>query len=202
MNSIAPMSTPRVGWAAINMAALPLMGLVMLSTIWLAAKERRRVRAERDRADAAEDGVGVEHDRAVDHRGVERVVRLTDERAVRMAEEAGEGRVVVLDEPGGGVRDHQSVRHLLDDEAEALLRLELARARLGAADEVVVVDVRALEPRVLVRADLQPLEFVMALAKLTRPQIELSDEAMPNLVPRLVAVFMAGLRPDGTDLPV
>lgn len=50
--------------------------------------------------------------------------------------------------------------------------------------------------------DLQPLEFVMALAKLTRPQIELSDEAMPNLVPRLVAVFMAGLRPDGTDLPV
>ncbi|MGG7101234.1 TetR/AcrR family transcriptional regulator [Rhodococcus sp. 24CO] len=78
---------------------------------------------------------------------------------------------------------------------EVLAVREVTKAKMTTA-------IGAAQSAGLVRTDLQPLEFVMALAKLTRPQIELSDEAMPNLVPRLVAVFMAGLRPDGTDLPV
>lgn len=78
---------------------------------------------------------------------------------------------------------------------EALAARELTKAQMSAA-------IRAAQTAGLVRSDLHPLEFIMALAKLTRPQVELSDEGIPNLVPRLVAVFVAGLRPDGTDLPV
>ncbi|MDI9915147.1 TetR/AcrR family transcriptional regulator [Rhodococcus sp. IEGM 1379] len=78
---------------------------------------------------------------------------------------------------------------------EVLAARELTKTQMSAA-------IGAAQAAGLVRADLLPLEFVIALAKLTRPQIELSDDAMPNLVPRLVAVFVAGLRPDGTDLPV
>lgn len=77
---------------------------------------------------------------------------------------------------------------------EVLAARELTKTQMTATIE-------AAQAAGLVRLDLHPLEFVMALAKLTRPQIELSDDAMPNLVPRLVAVFVAGLRPDGTDLP-
>lgn len=107
---------------------------------------------------------------------------------------------------------HTLVDRLVELRLGALIPALVERSFTELAPEVLAVrevtktkmtaTIGAAQSAGLVRADLQPLEFVMALAKLTRPQIELSDEAMPNLVPRLVAVFMAGLRPDGTDLPV
>lgn len=78
---------------------------------------------------------------------------------------------------------------------EVLEARELTKTQMTAA-------IRAAQSAGLVRPDLHPFEFVLALARLTRPHPELSDEAIPNLVPRLVAIFVAGLRPDGTDLPV
>jgi len=47
----------------------------------------------------------------------------------------------------------------------------------------------------LVRADLAPLELVLAVGLLTRPLPEPVAREVPDLVPRLVDVLLAGMRP-------
>jgi AcrR family transcriptional regulator len=47
----------------------------------------------------------------------------------------------------------------------------------------------------LVRSDLDPLEFVLAIGMITRPQPEAIRAIAPNLVPRLVSIVLAGIRP-------
>ncbi|MDM7490672.1 helix-turn-helix domain-containing protein [Rhodococcus sp. GXMU-t2271] len=53
----------------------------------------------------------------------------------------------------------------------------------------------------LVRDDVQPIEVIMAIARLTRPHVQFVDEVVPALVPRMIAIYLAGLRPDGRPLP-
>ncbi|MCR2815392.1 TetR/AcrR family transcriptional regulator [Microbacterium jiangjiandongii] len=45
----------------------------------------------------------------------------------------------------------------------------------------------------VVRAEIEPLELVLAIGMLTRPQPEPIRTAVPKLVPRLIAVLEAGL---------
>ena len=53
----------------------------------------------------------------------------------------------------------------------------------------------------LLREDIVPLEIIMGIAMLTRPHVLMFEDTTANLVPRLIAVFLAGLRPDGVPLP-
>ncbi|MEV1133607.1 TetR/AcrR family transcriptional regulator [Rhodococcus coprophilus] len=78
----------------------------------------------------------------------------------------------VADEISGAVRDSQ-IRTL--DGVERLL----AAARAEG----------------LVRSDLGALELVLAIGMITRPQPEVIRAATPNLVPQLVSIFLAGMRP-------
>lgn len=54
----------------------------------------------------------------------------------------------------------------------------------------------------LVRADLDPLELVLAVGMITRPQPAAIAASVPHLVPRLTAILEAGLRaaPAGSPL--
>jgi hypothetical protein len=61
--------------------------------------------------------------------------------------------------------------------------------------------IRRLQELGLVREDVVPLEIVMGIAMLTRPHVLMFEDTTANLVPRLIAVFLAGLRPDGVSLP-
>ena len=47
----------------------------------------------------------------------------------------------------------------------------------------------------LVRADLNALELVLAVGMITRPQPEVIRDATPELVTKLVRIFLDGLRP-------
>lgn len=47
----------------------------------------------------------------------------------------------------------------------------------------------------LVRDDVTALELVLGMGLITRPQPEAVRDTVPDLTPRLVAVFVAGLRP-------
>ncbi|KAF0958105.1 MULTISPECIES: TetR/AcrR family transcriptional regulator [unclassified Rhodococcus (in: high G+C Gram-positive bacteria)] len=53
----------------------------------------------------------------------------------------------------------------------------------------------------LIREDVVPLEIIMGIAMLTRPHVLMFEDTTANLVPRLITVFLAGLRPDGSPLP-
>ncbi|GAF42140.1 MULTISPECIES: TetR/AcrR family transcriptional regulator [Rhodococcus] len=61
--------------------------------------------------------------------------------------------------------------------------------------------IRRLQDDGLVREDVVPLEIIMGIAMLTRPHVLMFDDTTANLVPRLITVFLAGLRPDGAPLP-
>lgn len=47
----------------------------------------------------------------------------------------------------------------------------------------------------LVRPDLGALELVLAIGMITRPQPDAIRQATPGLVPQLVSIFLAGMRP-------
>ncbi len=47
----------------------------------------------------------------------------------------------------------------------------------------------------LVRPDLGALELVLAIGMITRPQPEAIRMVTPNLVPQLISIFLAGIRP-------
>ncbi|MFZ2173908.1 MAG: TetR family transcriptional regulator [Rhodococcus sp. (in: high G+C Gram-positive bacteria)] len=47
----------------------------------------------------------------------------------------------------------------------------------------------------LVRSDLGALEFVLAIGMITRPQPEAIRAIAPNLVPQLISIVLAGMRP-------
>ena len=79
----------------------------------------------------------------------------------------------VTDEISGSVRDAQ-VRTLSGVE-------ELLAAALSAR---------------VVRPDLGALELVLAIGMITRPQPEAIRSVTPNLVPQLVSIVLAGMRPD------
>ncbi|MFD4366892.1 TetR/AcrR family transcriptional regulator [Rhodococcus sp. NPDC058521] len=53
----------------------------------------------------------------------------------------------------------------------------------------------------LVREDLDPLEIVLALATITRPLVPFAEAPHPNFTRRLVAIYLAGIRPGAADLP-
>ncbi|WP_407107724.1 TetR/AcrR family transcriptional regulator [Rhodococcus aetherivorans] len=61
--------------------------------------------------------------------------------------------------------------------------------------------VHAAQQAGLVRDDVQPIEVIMAVARLTRPHVRFVDDVVPALVPRMIAIYLAGLRPDGRPLP-
>lgn len=61
--------------------------------------------------------------------------------------------------------------------------------------------VHAAQRAGLVRDDVQPIEVIMAVARLTRPHVRFVDDVVPGLVPRMIAIYLAGLRPDGRPLP-
>ncbi len=61
--------------------------------------------------------------------------------------------------------------------------------------------IRRLQDVGLVREDVVPLEIIMGIAMLTRPHVLMFDRTTANLIPRLITVFLAGLRPDGAPLP-
>lgn len=51
----------------------------------------------------------------------------------------------------------------------------------------------------LVRDDLDALELIVGIGLITRPQPDAVQEATPNLVPRLVSILLAGMRPSTDD---
>lgn len=53
----------------------------------------------------------------------------------------------------------------------------------------------------LVRKDLEPLEIVFGLATITRPQVRFIEDQPSNFTQRLVAIYLAGIRPGATSLP-
>ncbi|MEU5841964.1 helix-turn-helix domain-containing protein [Rhodococcus sp. NPDC047139] len=53
----------------------------------------------------------------------------------------------------------------------------------------------AVRPAGLVRSDLDALELVLAIGLITRPLPDAICAATPNLVPRLVSILLAGMRP-------
>lgn len=71
------------------------------------------------------------------------------------------------------------------------------RVRIGEHIEGVLAVASA---RALVREDIAAFELVVMLAKATRPISPLLD-GDPSLERRLLAVLLAGLRPDGVALP-
>jgi len=50
----------------------------------------------------------------------------------------------------------------------------------------------------LVRSDLGALELLLAIGMITRPQPPAIHAAAPNLVPQLVSILLAGMRPGNT----
>lgn len=51
----------------------------------------------------------------------------------------------------------------------------------------------------LVRDDLDALELIVGIGLITRPQPDVVRAATPNLVPRLVSILLAGMRPPVVD---
>lgn len=51
------------------------------------------------------------------------------------------------------------------------------------------------------RPDLDVMQFVAGLALLTRPLPQLDEVLPPNYIQRMLAIYQAGLRPDGKPLP-
>ena len=69
---------------------------------------------------------------------------------------------------------------------------------LRAAQDAALADVTAIMGDArragLVRAELDPLELVLALGMITRPQPAAVRELTPELIPRLTRILLAGLR--------
>lgn len=80
--------------------------------------------------------------------------------------------------------------HLTDD-LSAPVRAAQTRTLAGVA-EVLAVARRAG----LVRDDLEPLELVLGIGLVTRPLPAAVARDVPHLVPRMVDVLLAGLRPE------
>lgn len=85
----------------------------------------------------------------------------------------------------------ESYRELPDDV------LEIREGTKARVTELV----HAAQQAGLVRDDVQPIEVIMAVARLTRPHVRFVDDVVPGLVPRMIAIYLAGLRPDGRPLP-
>ncbi|AKE88162.1 TetR/AcrR family transcriptional regulator [Rhodococcus aetherivorans] len=85
----------------------------------------------------------------------------------------------------------ESYRELPDDV------LEIREGTKARVTELV----HAAQQAGLVRDDVQPIEVIMAVARLTRPHVRFVDDVVPALVPRMIAIYLAGLRPDGRPLP-
>jgi AcrR family transcriptional regulator len=85
----------------------------------------------------------------------------------------------------------ESYRELPDDV------LEIREGTKARVTELV----HAAQQAGLVRNDVQPIEVIMAVARLTRPHVRFVDDVVPALVPRMIAIYLAGLRPDGRPLP-
>ncbi|MFD5809432.1 TetR/AcrR family transcriptional regulator [Rhodococcus aetherivorans] len=85
----------------------------------------------------------------------------------------------------------ESYRELPDDV------LEIREGTKARVTELV----HAAQQAGLVRNDVQPIEVIMAVARLTRPHVRFVDDVVPALVPRMIAIYLAGLRPDGRQLP-
>lgn len=105
-----------------------------------------------------------------------------------------------------GVAWEGCVRRLVDLDLGALTTA-LADHAAGAlsapvrqAQDLTLARVDALlaaaRTRGLVRADLSALELVVAIGMVTRPQPEAVLRAAPDLRERLVAILLAGLRPE------
>lgn len=73
-----------------------------------------------------------------------------------------------------------------------------AQTRTEAAVEQVLEQARAHR---LLRADVGLVEFILAVAKVSQPTTVHAREAFPGLATRLMAMLIAGMRPDGTTLP-
>ncbi len=85
-----------------------------------------------------------------------------------------------------------------DPEASMSPQVSAAQQRTEQAVEVVLAQARDAG---LLRADLGATEFVLAVAKVSQPATVHAPEAFPGFDARLMAMLVAGMRPDGRPLP-
>ena len=83
----------------------------------------------------------------------------------------------------------EAIAHPVDDAISADVRAAQDDTLARVAD--VLAAARAAG---LVRADLDPLELVLAVGMITRPQPPAIAASTPHLIPRLTAILEAGLR--------
>jgi len=85
-----------------------------------------------------------------------------------------------------------------DPEASMSPQVSAAQQRTEQAVEVVLAQARDAG---LLREDLGATEFVLAVAKVSQPATVHAPEAFPGFDARLMAMLVAGMRPDGRPLP-
>ncbi|UYP19982.1 TetR/AcrR family transcriptional regulator [Rhodococcus sp. Z13] len=84
----------------------------------------------------------------------------------------------------------EALGEFVADEMSGVVRREQERTLTGVED---LLD--AARTAELVRPDLTALEFVLLIGMVTRPQPEPIRAAAPDLVPRLISIVLAGMRP-------
>ncbi|QNG20468.1 helix-turn-helix transcriptional regulator [Rhodococcus triatomae] len=65
--------------------------------------------------------------------------------------------------------------------------------RAGTKDTVTRL-IRTAQQAGVMRADVEPLEFILGIALLTRPQVRVVEEMTAQMVSKLVDIFLDGLR--------
>ena len=85
-----------------------------------------------------------------------------------------------------------------DPRAPLAPQVAAAQAQAERALDVVLAQARTAG---LLRADLGTTEFVLAVARVGQPSMVHAPEAFPGFRSRLMAMLVAGMRPDGQALP-
>lgn len=93
-----------------------------------------------------------------------------------------------------------SVIPALSHDPDASLSPQVAAAQSRTEQAVDAVLTQARDAGLL-RADLGVTEFVLAVAKVSQPTTVHAPDAFPGFATRLMAMLVAGMRPDGRPLP-
>lgn len=93
-----------------------------------------------------------------------------------------------------------SVIPALSHDPEASLSPQVAAAQQRTEQAVEAVLAQARDAGLL-RPDLGATEFVLAVAKVSQPATVHAPDAFPGFDTRLMAMLVAGMRPDGRPLP-
>ena len=106
------------------------------------------------------------------------------------ADAAWRGYVLRLVELDLGALSAALTEHLVTDDLSDVVRAAQVETLAGVADVLT-----AGRRSGLVRGDLAPLELVLGVGLVTRPLPEAVARDVPDLVPRMVEVLLAGMRP-------